>query len=77
MNATATLAKTEEAPAAVLTILETLQTVLSLVKDAHPEAMEYVLTEMQEYASQEMPGCAEQYDIVKQVMDSDHVQEAW
>lgn len=74
MNA---LTETEETRVPVLTILETLQTVLGLVKDAHPAAMEYVLDEMQEYARQEMDGCAEQYEIVKRVMESDHQQEGW
>jgi hypothetical protein len=65
------------APVPVLAILETLQTVLGLIRDVHPEALEYVLTEMEEYTRQEMAGCAGQYEIVKRVMASDHVQESW
>jgi hypothetical protein len=66
----------EKAPT-VLAILETLQTVLSLVGDAHPAAMEYVLTEMQEHARQEMEGCAAQYELVMAVRDSGHQQASW
>jgi nitrate reductase NapAB chaperone NapD len=66
----------EESPT-VLTILETLQTVLGLIGDAHPAALEYVLTEMEEFARQEVEGCAAQYELVVAVKDSDHQQASW
>jgi hypothetical protein len=64
VNATAALTRTEE----------TLQTVLTLLD---PETREYVLSEMRDFAEQDMAGCAEQYEIAKKVAESDHVQEAW
>lgn len=64
MNATATLTRTEE----------TLQTVLSLLD---PKTRDYVLSEMKDFADQDITGCAEQYGIARKVADSGHVQEGW
>jgi hypothetical protein len=74
----ATEIATEEAPVTVLTILETLQTFLGVVKDQlGTDSLDKVITEMELYAEMDIEGSAAQCEIVKAVLASDHVQAGW